>query len=294
MASGAPPVPGTVYTFPLANGMHGACRVLRGPGAGEEQRAGHTLVCATKWVGEPAAALKHPDTKKIAKTKLGTALYWLAGSPPSTFTAAGDLPVAKADLAKKSSASAPWDILANVALAAWKEHRDPEGSAAEARANVQQGMDDLKAEVDALAARERIDLTGFVGLPKPRAEREPGEVLRWFIAAMSHWERECARIRGTEGGAAVVHFNGAALAAIFEEFCTPRERPQGRAGMFTIPPEYDPADEVGQPVVAGPRRVEIETVRRAGREARARYVLLNVRGAWLVDSKTTNGNKATL
>jgi hypothetical protein len=35
-------------------------------------------------------------------------------------------------------------------------------------------------------------------------------------------------------------------------------------------------------------------MRRTPGEVRTRYVLLKTGGAWLVDSKTTNGSKATL
>jgi hypothetical protein len=131
-------------------------------------------------------------------------------------------------------------------------------------------------------------------LPKPRAEREPAEVLRGFIAAMHQWERECARIQEKEGGGLVVHFNQPSLAVIFDEFCTPRTRPYGRLGMFTIPPEHDLHDAVGEVQPIEPRRVEIETVRPAPRAEQVHYVLLKVGGMWLVDSKTRNGLKATL
>ena len=45
-------IPGTIFTFPLANGLHGACRVTRAPhGLETTNFADHMLVCATRWVG---------------------------------------------------------------------------------------------------------------------------------------------------------------------------------------------------------------------------------------------------
>lgn len=94
---------------------------------------------------------------------------------------------------------------------------------------------------------------------------------------------------------AVFGISGPPMQAIFDQFCTPRERPYGsRGGGYSERPEYDPRDTRGEGKTLGPRRVEIETSRGGPVPERVKYVLLKVGGMWLVDSKTRNGLKATL
>lgn len=292
------PAPGTVYTFRLQNGQHGACRVLRPAGEDEAQFAGHSLVYGSQWVGEPAAALKHPGTKKIIKSLHGLALYWVKGGAPASFTEAGVVAVTKAEQGKRCKLSAPWDIFPNVVFQGWEKANDPEKLKARIRSNIEEGERIQKAQVEELAGRERIDLTGVVGLPKPREERTPEEVVRGFVAAMHRWESECGRIaKAQKPGAAdaVFGISGPPMQAIFDEFCTPRERPYGRrGGGYSDRPEYDPRDTMGEGKTLGPRRVEIETSRGGPVPERVKYVLLKVGGMWLVDNKTRNGLKATL
>ena len=73
------------------------------------------------------------------------------------------------------------------------------------------------------------------------------------------------------------------LHAIFEEFCTQRERKQGRIAHYTSSPEYDPKRETITRTTNVSRRVEIETTR--GRY----YVLLKTRDGWLIDNVRVEG-----
>jgi len=298
MSKDALPEPGTLYTFRLKNGQHGACRVLRPAGKGEAHFVGHSLVYGTQWVGEPAAALKHPDTKKIIKGLNGPALYWVKGGAPASFTGAGIVAVTKAEQGKRCMSSAPWGVFPNVVFQGWEKANDSAKLEARLQANRVAGERIQKAEVKDLARRERIDLTGVIGLPRPREKRTPEEVVRGFVAAMHRWESECGRIAKSQkpsAADAVFGISGPAMKTIFDEFCTPKKRPHGRnGGAYSTPPEYSPRDAMGEVKMLGPRRAEIETSRGGRVPERVTYVLLKVGGAWLVDSKTRNGLEATL
>ncbi len=298
MGKDALPAPGTVYTFRLENRQHGACRVLRPAGKNEAQFAGHSLVYGSQWVGEPGAALEHADTKKIIKGLNGPALYWVKGGAPASFKEAGVVAVTKAEQGKRCLSSAPWGVFPNVVFQGWEKANEPAKLEARLQANRAEGERIGKAQVKDLAGRERFDLKGVVGLPRPREARTPEEVVRGFVAAMHRWESECARIAKKEkrsAADAVFGISGPAMKTIFDEFCTPRERPYGRNGRsYSTPPEYEPRDAMGEVKMVGPRRAEIETSRGGRVPERVTYVLLKVGGAWLVDSKTRDGIKATL
>ena len=265
--------------------------MIRGPDATEAQSfAGHSLVCPTRFVGNAADALEHPDTKKLMK---GLAFYWVKGHPPNSFANAGVLPLPAKEPVRKSHFAAPWEMFPNVVFDAWRAQNDPEALATERAKNKEEGEQLAKKEGADLAARERIDLTRVVPFPKPKKEREPMDVVRGFIAAMHQWERECGRIDRKEGAAAALGINRPALQRIFDEFCTPKERKYGRLGSYSDPPEYDPADETilgVKPI--GPRRAEVETERHTGLEkGRRDYVLLTKGGEWLIDSNKVRGGE---
>ncbi len=296
-SQGATMKPGTVYTFPLKGGLHGACRVLRGPTESEKHSFdGHLLAHATKWTGKPPLDLKHADLRRIARGARGGILHWVKGKPPKKYVEAGVVAVRKAEQSKTANSLAPWSMFQFVLREQLQETSDPVGAANQRKAakkNTKQIEQQLLAE---LKARERIDLAGFVPLSKPRSEREPMEVLKGFIAAMHQWEKECNRIEKTsKSNAPVTRFNLEALAQIFDEFCTPKERKHGRAGSYGTPPEYNPRT---QKIVAvrecSARRVEIDTQETSGFKRNLTYVLLKKKQGWLIDSRKRNGQNTTL
>ncbi len=293
------PRPGSIYTFPMKGGLRGACRVVRGPRAGESEYRGHVLVCATTWFGDAktaASAAASPQAKRMLRaTSRGPVLFWVRGAPPKTFRLAGAV-VVKDDRARPCNSSAPWGIFPNVVRDHWRSVNEPAALERDRKRAVREGEGVFAQAVASLKRSDRIDLTGFVPLAKPKPERTPEEVLRGFIAAMNQWEKECARIDRTHRGsrASAVHMNGDALRAIFEEFCTPKERKYGRSGSYARPPEYDPRQEK---IVAvrevGPRRVAIDTTR-ARFGDKLRYGLTKQGGSWLVDTVRMNGRPSIL
>jgi hypothetical protein len=233
---GTMPIPGAIFTFALANGLHGACRVIRGPSDLEAINfAGHMLVSATPWVGktveELRAVLKAPDTKKTLKTAMGVALYWMKDAPPPEFTAAGAIALPKGDLTKASRTTGPWSMFPNVVYGHWRKQNEPNAVAADRAASEEEGRRRQAAALEHLEKHDGIDLAGLVPLPKPKTEREPVEVLRGFIAAMNRWEAESERIFKQPDGALVTRFNRPAQELIFDEFCTPKDRKYGRLGQ---------------------------------------------------------------
>ena len=139
-------------------------------------------------------------------------------------------------------------------------------------------------------AGEAIDLAGVLPPGSDRADREPEDVVRSFIAAMNRWENESARISDA-WEITPERFNLEAQELIFDEFCTPKERKRGRLGSFRQPPEYDP--ELENVVKVRPiskSRVEVDTERHEfNTKIKHTYVLLKKGGAWLIDSLKREG-----
>lgn len=286
---------GTVFTFQLGNNLHGACRVIRESGKSDlGVGEGKWLVCATRFFGDPALALKDPNTKKILKTIRGPAVYWFEGGPPSGFQCAGVIATPKADLVKTTGSHAPWEIFPNIVYEQWRQENEPDALAAARKANLEHAERELQTQLEHVLRTEHIDLAGLVPLVMPKTERQPVEVLQGFIAAMHQWEQECERLDRKTGnlGRMVIQ---AAEKLIFDEFCTPKERKYGRLGSYSSPPEYDPAsEEIVSIIEVSPRRVEIETQQHAGFKHRLKYVLLKQKKMWLIDSKIWNGNPEIL
>jgi len=288
--------PGTVYTFGLQNGLCGACRVLRLPEKDERTYQGHTLVYATKWVGDLPLDLKHGDLRKTLRDRTGPKLFWVKGEPPSGFAEAGMVTVRKSEQSKSCRSQAPWGIFPNVTFAVWESEHRPESRDQTIRAENKKTKASQEKLLVELKANETIDLTGLVPLTKPMSEREPEAIVKGFIAAMHRWEKESARVaRKWKDTAPITRFNRDAQKQIFDEFCTPKERKHGRQGAFSEPPEYSPRNEKIVAVRScSPRRVEVDTRERAGLKRLNTYVLLRKKKVWLIDSKKSNGNKSVL
>lgn len=120
----------------------------------------------------------------------------------------------------------------------------------------------------------------------------PEAVLRGFIAAMNRWEIESwaasqvAQKTTTPDSywpLVIERMN-----AIFAAFCTPRERPNGRNGVFSHPQEYDPDTESILAITdESPRRVRIITRQHTGFKNKCQYVLLKQQGQWRIDNRRT-------
>jgi hypothetical protein len=116
----------------------------------------------------------------------------------------------------------------------------------------------------------------------------PDGVVRAFIQAMHDWEVsawQASRARQNDPSAAPSEAQvKAGLDAVFAEFCTPKDRPFGRAGSYQHPPEYDPERERVVGCTVRERKAEVETEREAVPGGGPwRYTLHLHNGQWLID-----------
>lgn len=289
--------PGTVYSFPLENGLTGTCRVIRKPEDDNEKKRYRDCVLAhaTKWVGEGPVDLKSGELRKVVRTNTGPLLMWIKGRPPADYQKKGTVSIRKAEASKKSSKQSVWKIFQNVVFKEWQAGNEPEDPAAiQAQAN-QNAEQILKQRLEDLRQNETIDLSKVAPLKKPQEERTAEEVVRGFIAAMHQWEKECGRIDRKHPNSPVGQFAIDAQQTIFDEFCTAKERKYGRLGSYCVPPEYDPRTEK----IIGSRectrsRMEVDTQEKAGFQRENTYVVLKKKGCWLIDSRKSNGSTGIL
>jgi hypothetical protein len=130
----------------------------------------------------------------------------------------------------------------------------------------------------------------FVRMAEAEPTKTPRDVLIDFITAMHKWETESwERMRRTRHDANPFSYQSGVLQRmndIFARFCTTKDRPYGRKGSFSHPPEYDPTTEqILEIVEESPRRVSIQTQQRTGFRNRCQYVLLKEGGEWRIDNK---------
>ncbi len=120
-------------------------------------------------------------------------------------------------------------------------------------------------------------------------DADPASVLRGFILAMHRWETDCARHLG-ELGADALDWEAirAGQARVFDRYCTPKPRPQGRQGSFGTPPDYTPQEALvgierdGSRAALTTREPPNDVLR-----YEARYVLVRKDQRWRIDSKKT-------
>lgn len=119
---------------------------------------------------------------------------------------------------------------------------------------------------------------------------DPAEVVRRFIADMHKWELQTsashrsAKMSGLETPWAATH---ASLAEVFDRWCTPNDRKQGRLGSFRTPPEYQPEHEpVLETTYESANRACVYTQQGTGFKHKRTYVLLKKADRWLIDSVT--------
>jgi hypothetical protein len=119
---------------------------------------------------------------------------------------------------------------------------------------------------------------------------EPADVVREFIAAMHAWENEAHTLnsaaRGTDDPTRSWPEINRRLDEIYRRYCTTRDRPYGRNGSYSVPPEYDPhAEHVVQVVPVSSRRVHVITQQGTGFRNRCQYALVRVGSEWRIDNR---------
>ena len=114
---------------------------------------------------------------------------------------------------------------------------------------------------------------------------DPRSVLLAFFTAMNAWEKECWQRRKEPDIVGRQTQAREEMEAIFEAYCTPKERKYGRLGSFSNPPEYDPVAETILSVTEAKNRCQIETQQSTGFCHKNLYVLHRKDGRWLVDNK---------
>ncbi len=69
------------------------------------------------------------------------------------------------------------------------------------------------------------------------------------------------------------------------DFCTSKERPHSRQGMYQKPPEYQLTEEIIDAIECSARRIEIITQEHEGFQNQNEYVFLKEKARWLIDNK---------
>lgn len=123
----------------------------------------------------------------------------------------------------------------------------------------------------------------------------PENVLRAFFKEMNRWEIESfPLIKAIPKGAANDEVSSVyqpieeKLDAIFQKYCTAKERKQGRQNCIAAasPPGYDVERQtIIETIYENPRRATIDTIDKKGFDKKYRYVLLKKGGKWLIDNK---------
>jgi len=124
---------------------------------------------------------------------------------------------------------------------------------------------------------------------------KPESVLLAFFAEMNCWENESfPLIRAIPRGAARETVSAVyapiaeKLDRIFEKYCTPKERKQGRQNCIAVgsPPDYDAETQmILETIYETPHRVIVETIDQKPFGKKFRYVLLKKGTRWLIDHK---------
>ena len=83
----------------------------------------------------------------------------------------------------------------------------------------------------------------------------------------------------------VVKIMELSLHEIFMDFCTSKEMPHGRQGMYQKPPEYQPTEEIIKITECSVKRIEIITQEPEGFQNKKKYVFLKEKDRWLIDKK---------
>ena len=124
--------------------------------------------------------------------------------------------------------------------------------------------------------------------------QEAVAVLKKFIIAMNKWEvyyntitMDCVDRDEYENLASLEANKGVELNAIFNTYCTLKERKYGRQAALNnqYPPEYSPDEEILATEVLNKNKIAIETQEHSLLEERYRYTLHYKNKEWRIDKK---------
>lgn len=121
------PAPGTVFLFPLPNGLWSACRVLRHTTQEESKRIGAPMwvVAGSAWAGEAEPDLYDERLREVLvlthhKWQKQRHILWQEGSPPEEFRALGTLPVTDEDTDETGTGHSGWQAYPVQAWLQWR------------------------------------------------------------------------------------------------------------------------------------------------------------------------------
>jgi hypothetical protein len=145
---------------------------------------------------------------------------------------------------------------------------------------------EVAAALKGLGCRAECTIAAPRKLPWPAVDAKasnvdfsrPEAVVRGLIIAMNQFERNARRADSPATRLDMMN-------AVYDRFCTQKDRPYGRNGSYRTPPEYDPdAEYLIESKLVNQRRAEIIT-RNDDEGVEYLYVLLRKAGSWRVDSK---------
>ncbi len=117
----------------------------------------------------------------------------------------------------------------------------------------------------------------------------PESIVMAFIHAMNEWELSAwaasRQAHDTSNPESYWPDVTAGLEQVFAEFCTSRERLQGRQASFQRPPEYDPTSEriIASEIIGD--KAHVDTIREAPLGGGLlRYLLHRGSDKWLIDN----------
>ena len=128
--------------------------------------------------------------------------------------------------------------------------------------------------------------------------QEAVEVLKKFIIAMNKWEvyYHTLTMDYIDQGKKLAPLDdkkGEELNAIFNTYCTLRERKYGRQSSLRTgcPPEYSPDEEILATEVLKKNKIAIETQEHSVMKYRSRYTLHYKNKEWRIDKKEAYDDK---
>ena len=120
--------------------------------------------------------------------------------------------------------------------------------------------------------------------------QEAVEVLKKFIIAMNRWEVYFFNLieeydENSKNSDSLTPKIQEELDAIFNSYCTLKERKYGRQAALGFPPDYSPDEEILATEVLKKNKIAIETQDHSILEYRYRYTLHYKNKEWRIDKK---------
>ena len=122
-------------------------------------------------------------------------------------------------------------------------------------------------------------------------DEEIKKVLKGFFSEMHDWELFCAKTDDEIENDDSIDEDAAdeekerRVNEIFARYCTPKERKQGRLGMYQRPPAYDESEEILEIEYPNPKKAVATTEAKTGMRDKNRYTLFYKNDRWLIDYK---------